>query len=474
MAKTNQLGGVVMKMRKVMSLTLALSMGITLLTGCGNSSGNGGSTAKSSSVAKIVSSTTSDTKTSVVPTGNFTDNGGHELTVWCWDQSFNIYAMKEAEKIYQKKDPQFKLNIEETRSEDVETKIITAASSGDLSILPDIFLMQDNSFQKYTTNFKDVFLGLNDTGINFKDFSEAKQAYSTLDGVHYGIPFDNGAVIGAYRTDILEKAGLTVDDFKDITWSKFIELGKQVKEKTNTPLLTVTAGANDLIMIMLRSAGSSMFKEDGSPNIADNDVLIKTLRIYQELYKAGVLVEVTDWDQYIAAIQGGSTAAVINGCWIIGSITAAKDLSGKWGITNIPKFDDVEGATNYSNNGGSSWAITSKSKNQKLAIDFLNTTFAGSVELYETILPSTGALATYLPAGNSDVYNKPQEFFGGKPIYSLITEFASKIPKNITGAYYYDAINAVGVGLSNVIQKGANIEDELKTAQETVEFNIGG
>ena len=462
-----------MKMKKIMSLALIMAMGVTLLSGCGGSGGNGGSTAKSSATSKTAS-TTSASKTSSAATGNFTDNGGHELTVWCWDQSFNIYAMKEAEKIYQKKDPQFKLNIEEVRSDDVETKITTAASSGDLSTLPDIFLMQDNSFQKYTSNFNDVFLGLNDSGINFKDFGEAKQAYSTLNGVHYGVPFDNGAVIGAYRIDILEKAGLTADDFKDITWSKFLELGKQVKEKTNTPMLTVTAGTNDLIMMMLQSAGSSMFKEDGSLNIVDNEVLRKALGIYQELYKAGVLVEVTDWDQYIAAIQRGSTAAVINGCWIIGSITAAKDLSGKWAINNMPRFDDVEGATNYSNNGGSSWAITSKSENQKLAIDFLNTTFAGSVELYETILPSSGALATYLPAGKSDVYSKPQEFFGGKPIYSLITEFAGKIPSNITGTYYYDARNAVSVGLSNVIQKGANIEDELKAAQETVEFNMGG
>ena len=463
-----------MKMKKIMSLALIMAMGVTLLSGCGGSGGNGGSTAKSSATSKTASTTSASKTSSSAATGNFTDNGGHELTVWCWDQSFNIYAMKEAEKIYQKKDPQFKLNIEEVRSDDVETKITTAASSGDLSTLPDIFLMQDNSFQKYTSNFNDVFLGLNDSGINFKDFGEAKQAYSTLNDVHYGVPFDNGAVIGAYRIDILEKAGLTADDFKDITWSKFIELGKQVKEKTNTPLLTVTAGTNDLIMMMLQSAGSSMFKEDGSLNIVDNEVLRKALGIYQELYKAGVLVEVTDWDQYIAAIQRGSTAAVINGCWIIGSITAAKDLSGKWAINNMPRFDDVEGATNYSNNGGSSWAITSKSENQKLAIDFLNTTFAGSVELYETILPSSGALATYLPAGKSDVYSKPQEFFGGKPIYSLITEFAGKIPSNITGTYYYDARNAVSVGLSNVIQKGANIEDELKAAQETVEFNMGG
>ena len=198
-----------MKMRKIMSLALVMAMGASLLSGCGGSGGGSGSTTKSSAGSKAASTKTSATSSGTASTaGNYTDNGSHELTVWCWDPAFNIYAMKEAEKVYQKIDPQFKLNIQEVLSDDVETKITTAATSGDLSTLPDIFLMQDNSFQKYTTNFNDVFLGLNDSGINYKDFGEAKQAYSTLDGVHYGVPFDNGAVIAAYRTDILEKAGL--------------------------------------------------------------------------------------------------------------------------------------------------------------------------------------------------------------------------------------------------------------------------
>ncbi len=36
-----------------------------------------------------------------------------------------------------------------------------------------------------------------------------------------------------------------------------------------------------------------------------------------------------------------------------------EDQSGKWAVTNMPKLDGVDGATNYSNNGGSSWAISS-------------------------------------------------------------------------------------------------------------------
>lgn len=396
------------------------------------------------------------------------------LTVWCWDPTFNIYAMQEAEKIYQKDHPDFKLVIEEVRDIDIETKITTAAAAGDLSTLPDIFLMQDNNYQKYVAFYPDVYTDLSASGIDFSQFGAAKSAYSTVDGKHYAVPFDNGACVGAYRTDMLEAAGYTIDDLTDITWDQYIEIGKKVLEATGNPLITVSTGSPDLFMMMLQSCGASLFNEDGSINIAGNDTLVKIMETYKEMYDAGVLVEVNDWDQYIASIQNGTVAGTINGCWIIGSITAAEDLSGKWAITNIPRLDGVNGATNYSSNGGSSWAICSNCKNQELAFDFMKTTFAGSVELYETILPSAGAMATYLPAGDSSIYNEPQEFFGGQTIYADITEFAGKVPSNITGPYYYDARNAVGTALTNVLQNGADIEAELQTAQETTEFTMGG
>ena len=79
----------------------------------------------------------------------------------------------------------------------------------------------------------------------------------------------------------------------------------------------------------------------------------------------------------------------------------------------MPKVDDVESATNYANNGGSSWYITSNCKNVELAEDFLASTFGSSTDFYDAILPASGAISCYLPAGESEVYNEPNEFFGG-------------------------------------------------------------
>ena len=45
------------------------------------------------------------------------------LTVWAWDAQFNLYAMEEAEKIYQQKNPDFKLELVEITWDDLQTKL---------------------------------------------------------------------------------------------------------------------------------------------------------------------------------------------------------------------------------------------------------------------------------------------------------------------------------------------------------------
>ena len=146
---------------------------------------------------------------------------------------------------------------------------------------------------------------------------------------------------------------------------------------------------------MLQSAGFGTWKEDGTPDIAGNENIKQCIEIYQEMREKNVLAVVNSWDEYVATFTSGKTAGVINGCWILASVQTAEDQSGKWAITNMPALPGVASATNYSNQGGSTWAITSNCKNTELAEDFLSATFAGSKELYDTILPSSGALVQY-------------------------------------------------------------------------------
>ena len=444
--------------KKVISLMLIGAM-VASMAACGS---NGGSS--DGNAAK------GDTSAAAEEGG--ASEGGNTLTVWTWDPAFNIPAIKEAGNIYKADHPDFELKVVETLSDDCETKLITAAESGDLGTLPDICLMQDNSFQKFVSIYPDAFTDLTDSGIDFSQFAAGKLSYSTVDGKNYGVPFDNGAVIGAYRTDILEEAGYTIDDLTDIDWNQFIEIAKVVKEKTGKYMLSGQADSPDMIMEMLQSAGASLFDEDGKPAMTDNAALKECISIYQKMVEEGVYYEVNNWDDYISSITGEQVAGTINGNWITATIMGMEDTAGKWAITNMPKLVETPNATNYSNNGGSSWYITGNCKNVDLAVDFLKSTFAGSVELYENILPTTGAIGTYLPAAESDAYNKPQEFWSNQPIFATIVDFSSKTPTNNTSPYYYDGRNAIGTQIQNIMQ-GADVDSAIADAQSEVEFTMG-
>ena len=145
--------------RKLLGMLLTVSMTATILAGCGGAApaaaGAGG--ADSSSPETQTSDTAgasaedakeADTQDASADTGS-SGSGDSTLTVWTWDPNFNIYSITEAEKIYQKENPDFKLEIVETPWEDMQTNLGTILGSGNLSQLPDILLMQDFAFQKY-------------------------------------------------------------------------------------------------------------------------------------------------------------------------------------------------------------------------------------------------------------------------------------------------------------------------------------
>ncbi|NQX13325.1 carbohydrate ABC transporter substrate-binding protein [Microbacteriaceae bacterium VKM Ac-2855] len=395
-------------------------------------------------------------------------DGDETLTVWAWDPTFNIAALTEAEKIYQQDNPDFKLDIIETPWDDLQPKLTTLAQSRQYEELPDIFLMQNNAFQKNALNYPEVFNEISTDDVDFSEFPNAVADYSTVDDVHYGVPFDSGTALTALRTDVLEQAGYTIADFTDITWDDFIVKGKDVLAKTGQPLLSGQAGSADMIMMMLQSAGASLFDDEGMPTISDNDALLAAIDTYKQLVDSGIFVEVNSWDEYLGTFVNGSVSGTINGVWIVGSIQTAEDQAGKWAVTNLPKLSTVDGATNYSANGGSSWAISSNA-DVDLATDFLASTFAGSTELYDTILPASGAVANWLPAASSAAYEQPSEFFAGQPIFSEVAAFGADVPSNNTGAYYYEGRDAVSAAITQIIG-GADPAAALADAQANVEF----
>ena len=95
---------------------------------------------------------------------------------------------------------------------------------------------------------------------------------------------------------------------------------------------------------------------------------------------------------------------------------------------------------------------------------------SSSTDFYDAILPQTGAIACYLPAGES-VYNEPNEFFNDQPIYSTIVEYSSHIPEFAKTPYHYEARECINTAVVNIVN-GTAKADALQEAQDTLQFKM--
>lgn len=396
------------------------------------------------------------------------------LSVYAWDANFNIPALKAAEAAYQKVNPNFKLEIAtQSGSSDVEQAMTLAGSSGDLSSLPDIVLFQDHFIQSYVADYPDCWVDLQLADIDWSDFGAEKLSYSTIDGVHYGVPVDNGTAIFAYRTDVLEDAGYTIDDVTGISWDEWLEIAKEVKDKTGFALLSMDHSGDDLPYMMMQAEGLSQWRS-GKPNMVGNEAFEQIIEVIVQGAKDGTILLANSWSEYCdQTIVGNQTAGVMNGNWIIPTIEQVAENSGKWALTTLPTLEG--GKDGYAANGGSSLYITGNCKNVDLAYDFLAYTFGGgegAMETYDNALRDGGVITCCISAGESEVYQEGVDYFGGQAIYSDIVDMGAYVPVVEQNDYHYTARTYVGNAITNIIN-GGDLESELQDAQDQIEFEMG-
>ena len=454
--------------KKLLSVLLVGTMAVASLAGCG---GSGSSTP---------AGTTDTSEAATAATGGGAAGAGdgqHSLTVSAWDANFNIPALKAAEEDYKANvDPDFELIINEVSgSSDIETAITTGGSAGDYSQLTDIVLFQDHYIQRYVADYPDAWVPVEGADIDWSDFGEEKLSYSIIDGQHYGVPVDNGTAIFAYRVDILEEAGYTLEDVTDCTWADWIKIGEDVYNKTGKYLLSMDGEGNDLPYMMLQAEGASQWK-DGEPYITENETMIKIIDVIVEAIQKNALYLANNWSDYTdQAIQGDMVAGVFNGNWIIPTMKQVTENSGKWEIVPAPT---LTGKPGYASNGGSSLYITANCQKKDLALQFLSYTFGGESAAdgqsitYDEALVNGGVIGTCAAAAESDVYSQGVPFFNDQPIYATIVEYTQHVPTVEQSDYHYAARTQLGTALQNVLTNGEDPEAAIANAEEQLRFEM--
>ncbi|MBC5625052.1 extracellular solute-binding protein [Clostridium sp. NSJ-49] len=433
-----------MRFKKLLSILLASTLTLGLVA-CGSSEDSGSS-------------------------GETATGGNDKITVWAWDESFNIVAANQAKEIYAKDNPDVDIEVVTMSQDDIVAKLNTSLSSGSYEGLPNVVLIEDYKIQGYLQAYQDEFADLSSVA-NASDFADYKTGVNIIDGKLYGIPFDSGVAATFYRVDLIEEAGYTKEDMQNLTWEKYIEIGKAVKEKTGVAMCTLDPSDIGQVRMMLQSAGAWYTGENGEVTIAGNQELKDAIKIYKDLTEAGITKQVAEWDQFVGAFNNGEVASVVTGCWIAPSIKKAEDQSGKWAIAEFPKMASNSNSVNASSIGGAGWYVLKNVGNSETAVDFVGKTFASSTDLMNNLAKDINLVSTLNAAASCPNYNAGDEYFGGQEIFKDLAEWTAEVPSVNYGLHTYAIEDIMTEAMQSILQ-GADIDETLNTFQGQIEAAV--
>lgn len=447
--------------KKILSFVLAGVM-MCSLTACGSSGG-----ADNNNTADNSANNTEENGSGSDNSDNSNSKGSDTITVWAWDEAFNIPAANAAAEAYKKDNADVTVNVVTMAQDDIVAKLNTALSSGTYDGLPDVVLIEDYRIQGYLTAYPDEFADLSSV-VSADDFAAYKTGVNQVDGKIYGVPFDSGVAALFYRKDIIKEAGYKESDMKDLTWEKYIEIGKAVKEKCNVDWLTLDPSDLGQLRMMMQSAGTWYTDADGNVNIKDNEALASAIGVYKDLMNAGFVKQTSDWDQFVGAFNNGDVATVFTGCWIAPSIRNAEDQSGKWAVASFPKMSDVSDSVNASSIGGAGWYVLKNVGHEKTAVDFLGKTFGSDADLMYKLGDEISLIPTLNAASD---YSKKDEYFGGQDVVADLISWTAKVPTVNYGQNTYAIEDIMSEALQEILN-GADIKETLSSYQGTIEAAV--
>jgi len=241
------------------------------------------------------------------------------------------------------------------------------------------------------------------------------------DGNQYGIPIDIGPGVMYYRRDVLEDAGLNIDDVTR-DWDSFIEYGRKLKDQNVFLIADAADVAGTIVRTTVKDGEGLFFDEDGN-SLITSDRFVKAFTIAKQIRDEGLDGQIGAWtNEWYDGFKTGTVATQLSGAWLLGHLQnwMVPDTAGKWGVSNLP--DGIYGSW-----GGSFLAIPKQAENKEDAwafIQFLTATPEAQISGLKTIGAFPVLTATY----TDPAFDEPIDFLAGQQARQLFADVAQKVP----------------------------------------------
>ncbi len=211
----------------------------------------------------------------------------------------------------------------------------------------------------------------NPQDIDKSKFFEGAFNTNVVDDTAYGVPWYVETRVLYYRSDLLEKAGITK---APETWDELKTAAKALIEKAGTKrgiaLLTGT-GSWQQWMPLVWSNGGEIMDDQGNFTL-DSPAAVEALEFYASFFKEGLAEPAAEGFAVEQGFVAGTDPMFFSGPWHMALIedTGGEQIQGKWDIALQPKKDQ-SGDAGTSFVGGSNLVVFNNSDNPDAAWSFV-------------------------------------------------------------------------------------------------------
>ncbi|WP_162449791.1 ABC transporter substrate-binding protein [Phytoactinopolyspora mesophila] len=432
-----------------MGLSSVLILGLAFATACGGDDGGN-------------------------PSGDSGQGGGEgqdiELEFWTFVDAHTDFMQARADEFNAQNDEyNIVLDASVADFEEMHDRLLVAMQTG--AGAPDIV---DIEIQRFATFLRgEVPLHpLTDIVDNHRDqLVEERTAPYRADGVEYGIDYHLGTWVMYYNNEILEEAGVDVDDI--VSWDDYIEAGKQVVANTDAWMAPVeTTDRFSVIGLMLQNGGGTY--DENNELILDSQENIDALQLIADMVHEHEIATVSAGGQvhdeaFYQAMNAGEYASVWMPQWFVTRFwDFMPETEGHILIRPLPEFEP--GGFISTMGGGTGTAITKQIDDDKLDaakqfLEFAKLSYDAQVALWTEL--------GFDPFRN-DVYEdeallEADPWFGGEQVMTNLEGMFDRLAPEYTGPRYPEAILQLrDVVAYDVIEQGADPGEALRKAAEEV------
>jgi multiple sugar transport system substrate-binding protein len=378
----------------------------------GSSSSSSSSSAAASSGSATASSSASASSSSALTTPT-------TLTWWAWAPQ-DKQLVSAFEKLY----PAIKINLVNNGSGTTEyTKLQNAIKAG--SGIPDIAQIEYYAAPQFALSGSLANLANDGLSSDQSLFSTAVWDSVNVNGELVGLPQDTGPMTLWYNEAIFKKYDLTVPT----TWAQYVADAKKLHAANPKEYITSDSGDPGFTTSMIWAAGGHPYVTSGTKNVTINfssDAgTQKFENMWSPLITGGLLSQIPGWSsQWYTGLANGTIATLVTGGWmgvdLESGVTGAK---GNWRVAPIPQY--TAGSTATSENGGSSDAVLSASKNQAAAAAFVQWISTGQGA---QISANSGDFPAETSILNSSSFqDQAPSYFGGQQINKVLATASSNV-----------------------------------------------